>query len=62
MVTRSSRFRTPLAPGPKLSARGARNRGLRDRTSEIRSGKRFIGKVQAKKLAGFFNLEADLFI
>jgi antitoxin component HigA of HigAB toxin-antitoxin module len=31
-------------------------------TSEILSAKRSINEAQAKKLAGFFNLPAELFI
>ena len=40
----------------------ARLLGGSGHTSEILSAKRAISKAQAKKLAGFFNLPADLFI
>jgi len=36
--------------------------GSKSRVSEILSGKRAISKAQAKKLAGFFHVAADLFI
>jgi len=36
--------------------------GSKSRVSEILSGKRAISKVQAKKLAKFFHISADLFI
>ena len=36
--------------------------GSRGRVSEILSGKRSISKDQAKKLAAFFHVRADLFI
>ena len=36
--------------------------GSKGRVSEILSGKRSISKVQAKKLAEFFHMRADLFI
>ena len=36
--------------------------GSKSRVSEILSGKRAISKVQAKKLAEFFRVSADLFI
>ena len=36
--------------------------GTRGRVSEVLSGKRSISKEQAKKLAGFFRVRADLFI
>lgn len=36
--------------------------GTRGRVSEILSGKRSVSKEQAKKLAAFFRVSADLFI
>jgi len=36
--------------------------GTRGRVSEILNGKRSISKEQAKKLAGFFKVSAELFI
>ena len=36
--------------------------GSKSRVSEILTGKRGISKVQAKKLAEFFHVRADLFI
>jgi HTH-type transcriptional regulator/antitoxin HigA len=36
--------------------------GSKSRTSEILSGKRSISKDQAKKLASFFKVSADLFL
>ncbi len=36
--------------------------GSRSRVSEILSGKRAVSKTQAKKLAQFFRVSADLFI
>jgi HTH-type transcriptional regulator/antitoxin HigA len=36
--------------------------GSKGRVSEILAGRRSISKEQAKKLAGFFRLRADLFI
>lgn len=36
--------------------------GTRGRVSEVLSGKRSISKEQAKKLAGFFKVSAELFI
>jgi HTH-type transcriptional regulator/antitoxin HigA len=36
--------------------------GSKSRVSEILAGRRSISKEQAKKLAGFFRLRADLFI
>lgn len=36
--------------------------GTRSRLSEVLNGKRYISKEQAKKLAAFFKVTADLFI
>jgi HTH-type transcriptional regulator / antitoxin HigA len=36
--------------------------GSKSRVSEILSGKRAVSKAQAKKLADFFRVSADLFI
>ena len=50
----------------KTSGRTARDLlpifGTRGRLSEILNGKRSISKEQAKKLATFFKVSADLFI
>ena len=65
----------PLAPAPghemlkylmETSGRTAKDLlpifGTRGRVSEILSGKRSISKEQAKRLASFFHVSADLFI
>ena len=36
--------------------------GTRGRVSEVLNGRRSISKEQAKKLAAFFKVQADLFI
>lgn len=51
-----------------MNARGLKQKdlaevlGSKSRVSEVISGKREITKIQAKALAGFFRVSADLFI
>lgn len=52
LLESSGRFRQDLLP----------IFGTRGRVSEVLSGKRAISKDQAKKLASFFKVSADLFI